>query len=605
MTRGGRSALIVPISGHRHLEVGQDLEEVRLELLVRPVDLVDQQDRRDAVGGFERLEERAADEEVRPEDVVRGRLFGFATGFEEPDLEHLARVVPLVDGRVDVQALVALEPDERSTQAGREDLGELRLADAGLAFEQQRPPEFQGEEDGRGERPVRDVVALAELVGQRLDGAGPGGPGVTVGHRGNLAAPTAHRVRRRRRGRCGSSRTTRGADRHRPFVHSQKGPGRKRRRREQTRAERACRRDTSWDGQAPYPAMPSDGDWPQRWWPASLLAAAAAGPASAAAQAVTVDRSLGSGTMDLGGTSYPITGVVNGTVTVTASAVVTVPVRETLAYDDGGLRQGGDVTVTRTVVPNGLATVKVTWTVGGSFVNDSFSKTSSCAISLTAPTTCDVDSDGIRIFGIIPVPLTPFIDMKLQASVKVTPDAATLSSTELAGVARHRRAEQPGRTGLPGHRDPVHRRRGRHPGAERRRLRLRRPYRLDQRTGHRDRCLDPEPDVPHRSAGLRGPDRQLRRRLQHAESFDNDLTDASTKVSGLGPIAANNVPPNADAGGPYAGLEGVPIAFSALGSTSICGLDSLAFRWDFSDGGVAFGPTPRTRSPMTGCTAAS
>ena len=50
ITRGGSSALIVPISGHRDLEVGQDLEQVRLELLVGAVDLVDEQDRRDAVG---------------------------------------------------------------------------------------------------------------------------------------------------------------------------------------------------------------------------------------------------------------------------------------------------------------------------------------------------------------------------------------------------------------------------------------------------------------------------------------------------------------------------------------------------------------------------
>ena len=60
--------------GDRDLEVGQDLEQVRLELLVRAVDLVDQQDRRDTVIGLERLEERPADEELRAEDVVGGRL---------------------------------------------------------------------------------------------------------------------------------------------------------------------------------------------------------------------------------------------------------------------------------------------------------------------------------------------------------------------------------------------------------------------------------------------------------------------------------------------------------------------------------------------------
>ena len=39
-------------------------------------------------------------------------------------------------------------------------------------------------------------------------------------------------------------------------------------------------------------------------------------------------------------------------------------------------------------------------------------------------------------------------------------------------------------------------------------------------------------------------------------------------------------------------LEGVPVQFDGTGTTSICGLDSLALRWDFSDGGVAFGQQP-------------
>ena len=86
-------------------------------------------------------------------------LFCVAARFEQPDLEHLARVVPLVDRRVDVEALVALEADEPGTERRGEDLGELRLADAGLAFEEQRAAELEREEDGRRERAVGDVVA--------------------------------------------------------------------------------------------------------------------------------------------------------------------------------------------------------------------------------------------------------------------------------------------------------------------------------------------------------------------------------------------------------------------------------------------------------------
>ena len=161
--------------GDGHLEVGQDLEQVRLELLVGAVDLVDEQDGRDAVGRLERLEQRPTDEEVAAEDVVGGGLVGLAAGLEQPDLEHLARVVPLVDRRVDVQALVALEADEPRAEGRREDLGELGLADAGLALQEQRTPELEGQEHRGHERAVGDVVAAAEVLGQGLDGACAGG----------------------------------------------------------------------------------------------------------------------------------------------------------------------------------------------------------------------------------------------------------------------------------------------------------------------------------------------------------------------------------------------------------------------------------------------
>ncbi len=59
--------------GHGDLEVREDLEQVRLELLVGAVDLVDEEDRRDAVPRLEGLEQRALDQELGPEDVVRGR----------------------------------------------------------------------------------------------------------------------------------------------------------------------------------------------------------------------------------------------------------------------------------------------------------------------------------------------------------------------------------------------------------------------------------------------------------------------------------------------------------------------------------------------------
>ena len=61
----------------------------------------------------------------------------------------------------------------------------------------------------------------------------------------------------------------------------------------------------------------------------------------------------------------------------------------------------------------------------------------------------------------------------------------------------------------------------------------------------------------------------------------------------LGPVLANNVPPTANAGGPYEGLEGSPITFNGTGSSSVCGFNNLTLVWKFSDGGVAYGAEPQ------------
>src|SRR6266704_110071 len=99
--------------------------------------------------------------------------FGLATRLEEPDLEHLARIVPLVDGRVDVKPLVALEADEARAERRGEDLGQFRLADSGLALEKKRATELERQEHRGRDGAVGDVVARAKIVLDRLDGARP------------------------------------------------------------------------------------------------------------------------------------------------------------------------------------------------------------------------------------------------------------------------------------------------------------------------------------------------------------------------------------------------------------------------------------------------
>ena len=84
-------------------------------------------------------------------------------------MQQLLRVVPLVDGLGGVDALVALEAYERSTRPGGEGLGDLGLADAGLALEQDRTTQPQGEEDRRGEPLVSEVTLVGQCSNDVVD----------------------------------------------------------------------------------------------------------------------------------------------------------------------------------------------------------------------------------------------------------------------------------------------------------------------------------------------------------------------------------------------------------------------------------------------------
>ena len=78
------------------------------------------------------------------------RAVDHAFGLRQPDRHHLAGIVPLVDRRGDVQPLVALQPDQLAAERGGEHLGDLRLADPRLSFQQDGPTHPEGEEhDGR------------------------------------------------------------------------------------------------------------------------------------------------------------------------------------------------------------------------------------------------------------------------------------------------------------------------------------------------------------------------------------------------------------------------------------------------------------------------
>ncbi len=143
------------------LEVGEQLEQKRLELLVRAVDLVDQEHGRRGVVVVDGVQQRPAQQELGAEDLPLRRPAVLALT-EKTDVEQLPRVVPLVHGVREVDALVALQADEARVEHLGHDLGGLRLADAGLALDEERLFELQRQEDGRGETAVADVAALAQ-----------------------------------------------------------------------------------------------------------------------------------------------------------------------------------------------------------------------------------------------------------------------------------------------------------------------------------------------------------------------------------------------------------------------------------------------------------
>ena len=85
------------------------------------------------------------------------------------DRDHLRGVVPLIDRGRDVEALVALQPDQPAAERRRQHLGDLGLADAGLAFEEQRPAHLERQEQHGRERPVGEIVAAAEQLERVVD----------------------------------------------------------------------------------------------------------------------------------------------------------------------------------------------------------------------------------------------------------------------------------------------------------------------------------------------------------------------------------------------------------------------------------------------------
>ena len=151
--------------GDRRL--GEQLEQERLELVVGTIDLVDQQHRRARAGVLDRAQQRTRHQILGPEEIGLAQLV--LGCFRNSDRKQLTWVIPFVQRFRGIDALVALQPDQRCVERSRQRLGGLGLADAGLTLEQQRLRQSHGAEQGGCHALIGEVVAGIELGAQRVD----------------------------------------------------------------------------------------------------------------------------------------------------------------------------------------------------------------------------------------------------------------------------------------------------------------------------------------------------------------------------------------------------------------------------------------------------
>ena len=81
--------------------------------------------------------------------------------FQDPQLEQLARVVPLVHRVADVEAFVALQANQIGIERRGDRCGQRGLADAGFALEKQGASEAQGQKQRNSQALVGDVVVVS------------------------------------------------------------------------------------------------------------------------------------------------------------------------------------------------------------------------------------------------------------------------------------------------------------------------------------------------------------------------------------------------------------------------------------------------------------
>src|SRR5262245_61290955 len=111
---------------YRDLKVRQDFEQECLETIVGTVDLVDQQDGR-ALAPRDRAKQRTLEQVLAAENQCLDFGCTAPVVLGKPGAQHLTRVIPFVERRVDVEPFVALQANELGAGKPRHHFRELRF----------------------------------------------------------------------------------------------------------------------------------------------------------------------------------------------------------------------------------------------------------------------------------------------------------------------------------------------------------------------------------------------------------------------------------------------------------------------------------------------
>ena len=269
-------------------------------------------------------------------------------------------------------------------------------------------------------------------------------------------------------------------------------------------------------------------------------------------------------------------------------------------FDSNLVRQGRALNPSDSYTRNGAGSMAVTWTLAGLNVSwdsigpiplgsPSFSATGSCDLMADGSTeTCHLASGQISLADPYPAP-GPYVKLSLAADVTVTPQGiATVRQATFGGNPDGTHSLTLGETPVT---DPLSI--SCSVGAGDELLYSLGTLSTDQQANVTTSLVfDVGGEIPNPLPPFNELDASFATPTIPLSTNSTDIAMSGTVAPfDMGAVLHNNIPPTADAAGPYAGNEGSPISFDGTGSSSLCGFPTLV--WNFSDGGVAYGAQPK------------